>query len=64
MEDETRNLLMLIKRSEKNADADGWVPVSDQLWPYIQKAPAELVDFRHDQHCRLNDKGQTVLAWS
>ncbi len=63
MDDDTRSMLKLIERSGKNADKDGWIKVSDPIWPFIQEAPGELVELKDGGFCRLSDAGRTVLRW-
>ena len=64
MDDVQRDFMKLVQRSEKNANKDGWIPVSDMLWPTVQKhAEPDLVELRADQHCRLTDEGRVMLKW-
>ena len=60
----TRHLMTLIR---KDANDDGWACVSDQLWPFLEALPVELVDRKETEMggmVRLTDKGNTVLDWT
>ena len=63
LSNETRALLPLIMRSER--DAEGWANVSNQLWPSVQKwAHPRLTETKstaEGNFIRLTSEGKTVL---
>lgn len=62
---EHRHFLRLMR---KDAGADGWVPVSAVLLPYVQAVPSELalVESLPDGtgRARITDTGRAVLEFS
>lgn len=61
-----RNLLRLAQRDGPKGD-DGWVRVSDTVWPLVSKMPGDLLELRNDdtgKFARITEKGETVLAYT
>jgi hypothetical protein len=61
------NAKYLMKLCSRDADTDGWTPVSDQVWPLLDMVPDELME-KHAEasggKVRLTDKGVTVLFYT
>lgn len=57
-----------LRLAQRGADADGWAPVSPQVWTIIDTVPAELLEREPDPagggRCRLTDAGETLVLWS
>lgn len=60
----------IIELIDRDADADGWAPVSDVLYPHLSKnIPEELVIFDGEAggyRARLTDEGKNIIkamAW-
>ena len=66
MEDRLRNILALIKRSER--DPEGWYEVSDAVWPTVAPyLPTDLVTLEPSSDgggkLKLTERGQAVCDY-
>lgn len=55
----------LLKLLLRDANKDGWTPVSFAVWPLIKSLPNELVE-THPGFARLTEKGNSIveaMAW-
>lgn len=61
--------LLRLAQIEGDRTSDGWAPVSKPVWRILQEhMPDELLELRPDPggnggHCRITDKGRTVLEY-
>lgn len=58
-----KHLLRLIR---KDADAEGWVPVSNIVFPAVDRLPKALVEIGGEPNnwkARLTEAGNTVVDW-
>lgn len=59
-----RHLLRLV---EKDADADGWTPVSEIVWPLVHALPDDLVEkvkLGTGGKCRLRDQARAIIKYT
>jgi hypothetical protein len=59
-----RHLMRLLKQDPKT---NGWVRVSDILWPFIKKIPLELIHVKQTAEgnfARLSYDGEVVVKWT
>ena len=55
-----RHFLRLLKR---DGDVNGWCKISDNIFPYIEQLPSELVEV-NDNVARLTEIGNKIVEWS
>lgn len=63
LDNQQKSLISLYGRSKEDADVNGWVCVSNTLWPWVQKTATPEMFEIGEQKIRLTDAGKVILEY-